>query len=120
MMSSHPERSEGSGRLGWYCFRAALATGFLATLGMTALASPRVRHTINEGWTYSDGNIEQRVNLPHTWNAVDAFDKTKPYRRGTGWYRKALPLDPALKGKRLFLFFEGANQVADVFVNDRH
>jgi beta-galactosidase len=83
-------------------------------------ASPRVRHTINEGWTYSDGSVEQRVHLPHTWNAVDAFEKTKPYRRGIGWYRKTLHLDPALKEKRLFLFFEGANQVADVYVNDRH
>ncbi|HVS30612.1 MAG TPA: glycoside hydrolase family 2 TIM barrel-domain containing protein [Thermoanaerobaculia bacterium] len=100
--------------------RTTLVIALLATLPIPALASPRVRHTINEGWTYTDGTVEQRVNLPHTWNAGDAFGKTKPYRRGIGWYRRTLSLDPALKGKRLFLYFEGANQVADVYVNDRH
>ncbi|MEO7522417.1 MAG: glycoside hydrolase family 2 TIM barrel-domain containing protein, partial [Gemmatimonas sp.] len=36
-----------------------------------------------------------------------------------GWYRRSLELDAALAGKRLFLHFEGANQVAEVFVNGR-
>jgi beta-galactosidase len=97
-----------------------------------AAPSPRVRYTINEQWRYAPGSIDgaaaadfddsawQAVNVPHTWNAVDAFDKTATYRRGVGWYRKRLRLDPALRGKRLFLYFEGANQVADVFVNGRH
>jgi beta-galactosidase len=97
-----------------------------------AVPAPRVRYTINEQWRYAPGSIDeaaaagfddsawQSVNLPHTWNAIDAFDKTATYRRGIGWYRKRLVLDSALRGKRLFLYFEGANQVADVFVNGRH
>ncbi|HMC20971.1 MAG TPA: beta galactosidase jelly roll domain-containing protein, partial [Thermoanaerobaculia bacterium] len=111
-------------------------TQLLAAIGVAAaLASaeaPRVRFTINDQWRYAPGTIEgaaaadfddsgwQRINLPHTWNATDVFDKTTPYRRGIGWYRKSLAIDPALRGKRLFLYFEGANQVADVFVNGRH
>jgi beta-galactosidase len=88
-------------------------------------APPRVRYTINDHWQYAAGEKPseeawQSVQLPHTWNAVDAFDKTTPYRRGAGWYRKTLVLDPLLAGKRLFLYFEGANQVADVYVNDAH
>ncbi len=35
----------------------------------------------------------------------------------TGWYRRELPINKTLSGKRLFLYFEGANQVADVYVN---
>ncbi len=111
-------------------------TQLLAAIGLAAaLASaeaPRVRTTINDQWRYAPGNIEgaaaadfddsgwQRINLPHTWNATDAFDKITPYRRGIGWYRKSLAIDPDLRGKRLFLYFEGANQVADVFVNGVH
>ncbi|HUP49777.1 MAG TPA: glycoside hydrolase family 2 TIM barrel-domain containing protein [Thermoanaerobaculia bacterium] len=109
-----------------------LAALLLALLALPLAASPRIRHTINEQWRFAPGEIEaahepafddsswQRVNLPHTWNAADAFDKTVRYRRGPGWYRKSLTLDPALKGKRLFLYFEGANQVAGVHVNGRH
>jgi beta-galactosidase len=113
-----------------------LVTQLLAAIGVaTALASaeaPRVRYTINDQWRYAPGMIGgasaadfddggwQRNNLPHTWNASDAFDKTTPYRRGIGWYRKSLVIDPSFRSKRLFLYFEGANQVADVFVNGRH
>jgi beta-galactosidase len=96
-----------------------LASAFCLAAALPAKAS-RSRHTINEQWRFSsDGANWQTVNLPHTWNAADAFDKTRPYRRGVGWYRKSLTLDPALRGKRLFLYFEGANQVADVVINDR-
>ena len=111
----------------------SLALAILVLMVMpAAAASPRVRHTINEQWRYAPGPIDKAeatgfddsswepVNLPHTWNAVDAFDKTARYRRGVGWYRKALTIDPELRGKRLFLYFEGANQVADLHVNGRY
>ncbi len=95
-------------------------------------APPRIRYTVNEGWRYAPGPLDgaaapefadgawARVDLPHTWNAEDAFDDAEGYRRGIGWYRRRLRLSPALQGKRLFLYFEAANQVADVYVNGRH
>lgn len=62
-----------------------------------------------------------KVHLPHSWNAKDAFDEDDlSYRRGTGWYRRSLPIADSLDGRRLFLYFEGANQVADVYVNGTH
>jgi beta-galactosidase len=91
----------------------------------------RVRLTINDGWRYATGPLDgaeapgfsdslwARVALPHTWNADDAFTKALEYRRGQGWYRRRLTLAPELRGRRLFLYFEGANQVADVYVNGR-
>jgi beta-galactosidase len=93
---------------------------------------PRIRYSINDSWAYSDGPQEgaqstafddrawSRVNLPHTWNAADAFDDVPGYRRGEGWYRKRLTIAKELTGKRIHLYFEGANQVADVYVNGRH
>lgn len=95
-------------------------------------ANPRVKFTINEAWRYAPGPLDGAavasydashwtpVTLPHTWNAEDAFDKVPGYRRGVGWYRKQLALDKSLQGKRIYLYFEGANQVAEVFVNGQH
>ena len=86
---------------------------------------------MNDGWRFAPGEVDgasapafadaewTAVTLPHTWNLEDAFTKQLGYRRGAGWYRKRLDLDPSLRGRRLFLHFEGANQVADVYVNGR-
>nr|MBA3672892.1 beta galactosidase jelly roll domain-containing protein [Gemmatimonadaceae bacterium] len=90
----------------------------------------RVQYTINGGWRFhADGlNLAEkpansdetweRVSLPHTWNAADPFDDAPSYRRGISWYRTRLPLAAGLRGKRIYLHFEGANQVADVYVNN--
>ena len=39
---------------------------------------------------------------------------------GIGNYEKKLFIRPEWQGKRLFLRFEGANSIADVFINRRH
>jgi beta-galactosidase len=97
---------------------ALLVVGLVTGGGPQNGATARIRFTINDNWTYQpEGGTPQRVNLPHTWNIEDAFTEALDYRRGVGWYRKQLTLDSSLAGKQLFLFFEGANQVADVFVN---
>jgi beta-galactosidase len=97
--------------------------------GANPSADPRQGILINEGWsfvledaagTHADGPRPRpwsAVDLPHTWNATDSRNKTKPYHRGTGRYRKTLFIGSHLAYKRLYLYFEGANQVADVTVN---
>lgn len=92
---------------------------------------PRTRYTINEGWRFAEGPIEgaeaaafddatwKPVGIPHTWNREDAFDDSPGYRRGAGWYRRDLRLGEGLREKRIHLYFEGVNQVADVWVNGR-
>lgn len=42
------------------------------------------------------------------------------YKRGIGNYTKRLYVRPEWAGKRLFLRFEGANSIADLFVDGRH
>lgn len=59
------------------------------------------------------------VNLPHTWNAVDAQDGAGDYLRTVGWYRKELAWQPDFRGKKIFLEFLGANMQAECFVNGR-
>lgn len=60
----------------------------------------------------------QSVTLPHTWNAQDGQDGG-PYYRGPAWYRRKLALPAADAGRRIFLRFEAASTVADVYVNGR-
>jgi beta-galactosidase len=58
----------------------------------------------------------QRVRVPHTWNAGDGEDGGT-YYRGTGWYRTRVHI--VNSPRRLFLQFDGANLVTDVWVNGR-
>ncbi len=55
------------------------------------------------------------VNLPHTWNAEDGY--YSDYFKGTGWYRKKIVIPSSFSGKRIYLKFEHANLVAQLYVN---
>ena len=73
----------------------------------------RFSHQVQKG-------TEVRVDLPHTWNAQDALSGKIDYKRGIGNYEKNLFIRPEWKGKRLFIRFEGVNNIADVFITRRH
>ncbi len=83
----------------------------------------RIVVKINEGWLFSKETPNsspvqwQPVTIPHTWNLKDVMDDTPGYYRGVGIYKRKLLVDKILKGKQLFLFFEGVNQVAEVYIN---
>jgi beta-galactosidase len=59
----------------------------------------------------------QGVSVPHTWNAADGQDGGNDYLRGSGWYRARFVLPQELAGRKLFLEFGGANQLAEVWLN---
>ena len=100
----------------------------LAILLLGAGDSYAQRTTVpfNEGWelrpalnTGSKVPKSQPVTLPHTWNAEDVL-QTKDYLRTTMLYLKHFDLgEKEIDGKRFFLYFEGVNSVATVFVNGR-
>jgi beta-galactosidase len=86
--------------------------------------------SLDQGWQYAPGSDRMRggreliaapedVTLPHSWNATDATDLAPGYRRSVGWYRRVLDLRQYPAGARFYLYFEGANTVADVIVNGR-
>lgn len=87
--------------------------------------SSRVVKNLNEGWKFSKEKSNrnsqdwQLVNLPHTWNTKDVLDDEPGYYRGAGWYRKTLFIGNNLKNKEVSLYFEGANQETEVFVNGK-
>ncbi|MBR6595308.1 MAG: glycoside hydrolase family 2 protein [Oscillospiraceae bacterium] len=57
------------------------------------------------------------VNLPHTWNALDGQDGDNDYFRGTGWYAKEIDRDELPEADKYFIEFQGANSVAELYVN---
>ncbi|RSM38255.1 beta-galactosidase [Amycolatopsis balhimycina DSM 5908] len=57
------------------------------------------------------------VTVPHTWNAADGADGGGNYRRDVGWYRTRLAVPAG--DRRVFLQFDGANLVTDVYVDGR-
>ncbi|MDO5980199.1 glycoside hydrolase family 2 TIM barrel-domain containing protein [Flavivirga spongiicola] len=84
--------------------------------------------TVNNDWKfcYTGKDIKvtnvldtewKHINIPHTWNINDTPNDTTTYKRGIGWYKKTLRLSNSLKNKRVYLHFEGANQIAELFVN---
>ena len=88
--------------------------------------------SINKNWNFNVGvqlprglgwgsgrSSSDTVNLPHTWNSND-FMSEDGYYRGYGSYSKVLEIPKEYEGKRLFLKFEGAGTVANVFVNSNH
>ena len=86
-------------------------------------ANMRERINFNAGWKFHfayDVNKQPQkisVTLPHTWNANDVLSGIVNYRREAGIYEKNFFVSNAWKQKRLFLYFEGANSVASVFIN---
>jgi len=95
---------------------------------ISATTPDRNLRNINEGWTYHENITDEEseleaqtgvtVDLPHTWNQWDAVDNTAGYRRSAGWYVKDLKVE-LQAGKRYFLYFEGANTKAKVYVNGK-
>lgn len=100
--------------------------GPLATYQPPAL---RQRIDLNSGWRFLRADTAgaqnpsfndaswPAVSVPHTWNATDGQDGGGGYYRGIGWYRRHYTPPASLAGKKLWLQFAGANQVADVWLN---
>lgn len=94
---------------------------------LAAFGADAQRHDqlLNDNWQFRFGhqvekNTVARVDLPHTWNAQDALSGRTDYKRGLGHYERRLFVPAEWKGQRLYLRFEGANSIADLFVNGRH
>ncbi len=72
-----------------------------------------------------DDSAWEEISLPHTWNSVDGADgisgegeEKEGYYRGLGGYRKTFFFpEKEYAGKFVFIEFEGANTVTELFVN---
>lgn len=105
--------------------RMAGACTLTFLLGAQALFAQRSHYLLDTGWKFRfshqvEKNSPQPISLPHTWNAQDALNGKIDYKRGIGNYERTLHIRSDWKGKRLFLRFDGVNNVADVFLNGQH
>lgn len=75
--------------------------------------------SLNNGWIFTGPDkSEKRVDLPHTWNAVDGQDGGNDYWRGSCKYTRELArpdFDP--ETQRVYLEFCGVNASAKVVLN---
>jgi beta-galactosidase len=112
-----------------YRFKSTLL--FVLCLIPFASLPATIKYTINEGWRFClgdkaenrlqscDDSKWQILNIPHTWNRQDAADDEPGYYRGIGWYRKNLFIDSTAKDKVTSLYFDGANQITELYVNEK-
>ena len=94
----------------------------------TPPASNRVDTIIDTGWKFYEGDVSgaqtpsfddsawSGVTLPHTWNAIDG-ENGGNYYRGISWYRLHYTVPANYAGRQLYLQFDGASLVADVYLN---
>lgn len=106
-----------------------------------AVPTSRQKLTFNVGWRFYKGAIANdaaqspsyddaawtAVNLPHNPPmGASVYDPLRPAwstgysYEGPGWYRKHFGLDAAAQGKKIFIEFEAANTVTDVWINGTH
>ena len=127
-----PERSYPRPQLKAPGERVSLDQGWRFHLGDVPF--PKIR---GHGWSYANakaGNAQgaasfeyddsdwRELDLPHDWVVEGPFDKdenlAQGYRpRGKAWYRRALRLDPADRGKHLSIEFGAIATQATVWFN---
>ncbi len=85
----------------------------------------------NDGWEFKKGPFSkeamqsarkwntdwQAVSIPHTWNADDMQKKASSFYEGVAYYRKRCTFSEEMKGRRVFLRFEGVGSCAEVYIN---
>ncbi|MEM6344084.1 MAG: glycoside hydrolase family 2 TIM barrel-domain containing protein, partial [Bacteroidota bacterium] len=94
--------------------------------------------SINQSWQFHLGDPDakfyedpaaakwEEVHVPHTFSltslALDGLQDEKTqlvFQRQVGWYRKRVNVN-ADPNKKVFLEFEGAHQITDLWVNGKH
>lgn len=117
----------------------ALVIGLLTGSNLARAEGGRSETLLNHGWrfeiagggtnalqpdppeaaaAFNDSGWE-RVDLPHT-PRIEQPERAQNYFQGVCWYRRQIAPRPAWRGKIVSLKFEGAMQVAEVWVNGKH
>ena len=75
--------------------------------------------------TYEKGSPEdsltwENITIPHCYNSFDSVDPDIPYYQGPTWYRKKIKINNPYKNGNTFIFFEGAGQIIDIYLDKKH
>ena len=129
--------SQRVGRAGLPPRWLAACAGWFLGAAVAALAGERLTLNFDPDWKFiqadpanafqtgfADGGWAT-VSLPHTFNDTDTFDNfslschrgEQNQWAGRTWYRKTFSLPEKFTGKKVFIEFQGARQVAEVYLN---
>ena len=110
----------------------------LMAAGMATSSAARDSRAINfdKGWKFTlenpagtsaptlDDSGWRSLNLPHDWAIEGEFSQDNPSGTGggalpggIGWYRKTFSFTPSMKGKEVYIDFDGAYMNSTVFIN---
>ena len=109
---------------------------YVAAFAQDIETGKRVSQLFNFDWKFQAGDLKgaqavdyddsswRTLDLPHDFQIEQPWSKSGGGARGfkdmgTGWYRKIFKVDPAWKGKRVFLDFEGIMLIGDVWLNGK-
>ena len=112
----------------WVLIFVITASCDSAVSGISTTTVERSKLNINQDWQYLEHPtldineaLEKQdwesVNLPHTWNALDATDLNPGYRRSSSWYKKDLEIETIADNAVYELYFEGVNIISELYVN---
>lgn len=120
---------------------------FIATTIMAQNSPTPRTLSFDKGWSFFKGDDDTAmdvkyndsswriVNLPHDWSIEDLPNQEQgkvqgPFTKasigrsatgftegGIGWYRKSFTLDTNFTGKQVYLTFDGAYMITDVWIN---
>ena len=109
-----------------------LAVTLLVPGGLGTARAERMTTGLAQDWKFIKQDagltgptaIWETITVPHTWNNLDAQQGVHGnpglpggYFRGVGWYARTIDVPAAWSGKRVFIRFEAASIVADVYLN---
>lgn len=118
---------------------SAMFVMLLMIAGAPAAAQTRAVSSFDSGWRFARGDIAGAetvafddaawtgVDLPHDWAIAGPFDEHAAATgsgaflpSGIAWYRKRFTLPESLRGKRVFIEFDGVMERSGVWVNGFH
>ena len=75
--------------------------------------------SLNKDWHFQiTGKYDEKVDIPHTWNAVDGQDGGNNYLRALATYEKTFDAPEFDKDKeRVYIQFDGVNSESTVYLN---
>ncbi|HEX9653486.1 MAG TPA: glycoside hydrolase family 2 TIM barrel-domain containing protein [bacterium] len=96
--------------------------------------SGRLAQNFNSDWTFHKGDVTggeqpnfddsgwRKLDLPHDWSIEGPFSEewasgTGYLPAGIGWYRKSFTLPQTASGRKVFVYFDGAYNNSEIWLN---
>src|ERR1700742_1554949 len=89
----------------------------------------RTRVSFNQHWQFRLGSAGQwrQLELPHDWSIEGEFSEKHPAGTGggalpggVGWYRKTFAVPLSVKGKQVYVEFDGVYRNSEVWINGHY